>query len=779
MRGFKRIALLGALMMIFSSVAVQANRATTDFSVVKNAVAAEVVLENDKELTVENMSSFNGIRVSVSGQVESDAAVDAYARRTVLYAGLGEDDRDLTEAESLSIRLKFVTTNSARLFVVLADGKGNTAVNKFYATRPNDGQPLGSKFYDESGEEVSLTEASGSAWEGVTVATKGTAGVLVCARSGFYMAEAMWNDNAANAQTNKNEYGIADKTVTPDGEFDWSDVRRVMISFTTWNVNTIDVGDISAKYEGGEEKILFDAAESERKSATEIATLGKDEWVFAPRLNYIESWLSDKGGVFENLGKEGATITAARVKKNGWVFGRKSAATVSDIWTKISTPDGNDYGDITAYDAFTFNLDAESLTQNGKIDFVLRVKSGEDQKDYRAYGNGTVTSNYFHYVDGKGEVTTNSSRGIGGNVIPKGFNGSYIIPMNAFEGTSPTDHPTQDELKNTVALLMVFVGANFNGSETVSVSNVKLIDDFAAQIPLYQVNNALLSMRAKITDENYELQKNLVEKAEDGYKKLSAAQKSRVENYEKLAETKTAVAAYGITLTEREIDGLETTVTDENYKAVKQSYARVYKQYTNLGEGMAAVKNAEKLQLVLDGIETYEAGKVSEKMNALSIPDGGDAIAETKRLIAEAKAAYGDLSEGAKKKVTGLEKLANAENAVNEYEAAPVSAMLAALSEKVTKENYQEVKAAFQEAQNAYADLSVGAQEKVQNVEKFAAVKSAIEAYEKSLENKGCGSAIGTTANTVSATVITAAFAAMIFRAKTRRRDTEEESNND
>lgn len=516
MRGLKKMALLGALMMIFSSAAVQVNRVSTDFSVIKNAAAEEAALENDKKLTLADSSSFNGIRVSVTGQVESDNEAYAYARRTVLYAGLGEGDRDLTNAESLSVQLKFVTTNSARLFVVLADGSGNTAVSKFFANRPNDGQPLGSKFYDESGTEVSLTE-TGSAWEGVTVAAKGTAGVLVCTKSGFYTAEAMWNDNPAGATTNKNEYGIADKTVTPDGTFDWSDVRRVMISFSTWNVNTVDVGNISAKYAGAEEKILFDAAESERKPATEIATLSKDEWAFAPRLNYIENWLSEKGGLFEKLGKESATITAARVKKNGFVFGRKKAATASDIWTKVSTPNGTNYGDITAYDAFSFDLDAETLTQNGQIDFILRVNSGTGTKDYRAYGNGADASNYFHYIDGEGELTTNSSRGIGGNVIPKGFKGSYMIPMNAFQGTSADDHPTQDELKNTVALLMVFIGAQCKGSETVSISNVKLIDDFAEQIPLYQVNNELSSLTGKVTEKNFAAQRALVEKAESGY----------------------------------------------------------------------------------------------------------------------------------------------------------------------------------------------------------------------------------------------------------------------
>ena len=213
-----------------------------------DAAAEEAVSLQDKNLAIANSTSFDGVRVSITGQVESDKPEAAYARRTVWYAGLGEGERDLSEAESISVKLKFVTANSNRIFIALADGTGNTAVSKFFANRPNDGKPLGSKFYNESGAGVSLTEASGSAWEGVAVKNAGTTGTLVCAKDGFYTAESMWKDNAANAQNNKNEYGIADKTVTPSRTFDWSDVRRVMVSVVVWNVNTLDIGDISAKY---------------------------------------------------------------------------------------------------------------------------------------------------------------------------------------------------------------------------------------------------------------------------------------------------------------------------------------------------------------------------------------------------------------------------------------------------------------------------------------------------------------------------------------------------
>ena len=653
MRKFKKIALLCALLMI-AAIGTTAGANAGERSVAKTAVSAEgTEAIADTNLTIADSTLFDGVRVSITGQVESDAPAEKYARRTVLYAGIGEGDRDLSEAESISVKLKFVTANSNRIFIVLADGTGNTAVSKFFVNRPNDGKPLGSKFYNESGVDVSLTEASGSAWEGV-----------------------------------------------------------------------------AAK----------------------------------------------------------ATITAAYATENSIVLGRKTAAEGTaapsyDVWKRFVTEPDSDYGDISAYEAFSFDLDSTSLASDGKIEFELRVKNigGEKGADgnelayiaYRGYGNGTTSDNYFHLIDGEGNLKTNSSMGKGGNIIPKGFNGSYMIPFGAFQrtvvgenGEKSVVRPTEEELKSAISLLIVFSASDYEGSETVSIGNMKLIDEFSAQIPLYAVNNELRSMRSKINDDNYETQKNLVQKAESGYENLTAEQKGLVKNYEKLAETKAAVAAYGVSLTERKIDGLETEISGENYKAAKRAYAAVFKQYEALGSDKAKVKNAEKLSAAADAIETYEAGTVSEKMNALPTAVDGETIARTRQAIDEAKNAYDELSEGAKEKVTGLDKLSAAENAVNEYDAAPVSAMLAALTESVTADNYEAAKAAFKEAQEAYAALSAGAQDKVQNTEKFAAAKGAIEAYEKSLKKKGCGGEITTSAAVLAATSAVVAVAAFAKRKK-------------
>lgn len=185
-------------------------------------------------------------------------------------------------------------------------------------------------------------------------------------------------------------------------------------------------------------------------------------------------------------GKENATIVAAKVEENGYVFVRKSATGDSDIWQPVTTESGQNYGDITGYDALVLDLDSRALTQEGKIDFILRVTSGGSTKDYRAYGNGNSTENYFHYIAENGEYTTNHDREKGGNIIPTGFNGKVIIPFNAFQGTSSTDRPTEEELKNTVALLMVFNAANFKTSETVNVSKIKLISGFEGKIAEYR-----------------------------------------------------------------------------------------------------------------------------------------------------------------------------------------------------------------------------------------------------------------------------------------------------
>ena len=143
MRKFKKIALLCALLMIVT-IGTTAGANAGERSVANTAVSAEGTESiADTNLTIADSTSFDGVRVSITGQVESDAADYAYARRTVLYAGIGEGDRDLSEAESISVKLKFVTANSNRIFIVLADGTGNTAVSKFFVNRPNDGKPLG------------------------------------------------------------------------------------------------------------------------------------------------------------------------------------------------------------------------------------------------------------------------------------------------------------------------------------------------------------------------------------------------------------------------------------------------------------------------------------------------------------------------------------------------------------------------------------------------------------------------------------------------------------
>lgn len=104
MRKFKRIALLCALLMI-AAIGTTAGAKAGERSVAKTAVSAEGTESTaDTNLTIADSTSFDGVRVSITGQVESDAAAEEYARRTVLYAGIGAGDRDLSEAESISVK---------------------------------------------------------------------------------------------------------------------------------------------------------------------------------------------------------------------------------------------------------------------------------------------------------------------------------------------------------------------------------------------------------------------------------------------------------------------------------------------------------------------------------------------------------------------------------------------------------------------------------------------------------------------------------------------------
>ena len=52
------------------------------------AAAEEAATLQDKNLAIANSTSFDGVRVSITGQVESDADAEKYARRTVLYLSL-------------------------------------------------------------------------------------------------------------------------------------------------------------------------------------------------------------------------------------------------------------------------------------------------------------------------------------------------------------------------------------------------------------------------------------------------------------------------------------------------------------------------------------------------------------------------------------------------------------------------------------------------------------------------------------------------------------------
>lgn len=84
MRKFKKIALLCALLMI-ATIGTTAGAKARERSVANTAVSAEGTESTaDTNLTIADSTSFDCVRVSITGQVESDAADYAYARDGVV-----------------------------------------------------------------------------------------------------------------------------------------------------------------------------------------------------------------------------------------------------------------------------------------------------------------------------------------------------------------------------------------------------------------------------------------------------------------------------------------------------------------------------------------------------------------------------------------------------------------------------------------------------------------------------------------------------------------------
>lgn len=79
MRKFKKIALLCALLMI-ATIGTTAGANAGERSVAQTAVSAEGTESiADTNLTIADSTSFDGVRVSITGQVESNAAASCVA----------------------------------------------------------------------------------------------------------------------------------------------------------------------------------------------------------------------------------------------------------------------------------------------------------------------------------------------------------------------------------------------------------------------------------------------------------------------------------------------------------------------------------------------------------------------------------------------------------------------------------------------------------------------------------------------------------------------------
>ncbi|MFR6641580.1 MAG: hypothetical protein ACLUSP_09900, partial [Christensenellales bacterium] len=172
-------------------------------------------------------------------------------------------------------------------------------------------------------------------------------------------------------------------------------------------------------------------------------------------------------------------------------------------------------------------------------------------------------------------------------------------------------------------------------------------------------------------------------------------------------------------------------ITSENYETAKNLLAEAKRAYGALSDGgKERVTNAENIALATAAIETYEAGLFDAKIDALPGSVSSDNVTDAKVELEKIRAEYDGLDDGVKAKVGGADKIAALSEKIDVYEAGEVQSLIAALTDKIDKDNYKKAKKQYLAAQKAYGALTANGKTKVTNASKFEAVKAAIEKYE-------------------------------------------------
>ena len=400
-------------------------------------------------------------------------------------------------------------------------------------------------------------------------------------------------------------------------------------------------------------------------------------------------------------------------------------------WIRFTLNAGSATDDFSFASGFSFDIRTD-LEVKGGFTFFLD-EDGDSAKRMGGYGNRTF--GYFVYENGV--CKTNSALGQGANVLPAGFKGRVFIPWGAFERTI-----TDAEGNKTVVYgsaekaanmkLIIFVDQKFS-AVPVTISNVRLSNGIATSATVDSADKTFAyAAAADITAENYTDINTRFVAAKSKYGELGDTYKAKVTNADKIAAIETKLETYRVGVATAMIGECVTDeITSENYETAKNLLAEAKRAYGALSDGgKERVTNAENIALATAAIETYEAGLFDAKIDALPGSVSSDNVTDAKVELEKIRAEYDGLDDGVKAKVGGADKIAALSEKIDVYEAGEVQSLIAALTDKIDKDNYKKAKKQYLAAQKAYGALTANGKTKVTNASKFEAVKAAIEKYE-------------------------------------------------
>ena len=423
-------------------------------------------------------------------------------------------------------------------------------------------------------------------------------------------------------------------------------------------------------------------------------------------------------GAFESTKADEIALIDANTGNSGFDL----TIGTEEIWARLGLAGGDQTMDLSFSRGFAFDIETNSDVNAGLT--VYFRENGESAKQYGGYGNKT----FGMYVYSDGTCKTNSSLGIGANLIPAGFKGTIFLPWEAFE--KGKEYASAEKAANVKLLL--FIDKTFGIGTTLKISNFRLSNGISTSATVLSVDRTFGYIDGtEISDGNYAALNSRFVAAKGNYDALTAENKAKVTNADKIGSIEAKLETYRLGYAIAKIDACLTEVNADNYETAKTLLGEAKKAYGALTEASKErVTNAATIATAIAAIETYEASLTDAKLEALPETVNSGNIEEAKLAFEEAKAEYDGLDDGVKSKVAKSDKIAVLEEKIDVYEAGKVDALIAALTDKIDKDNYKQAKKDYIAAQKAYGNLSANGKTKVANSAKFAAVKAAIEKYE-------------------------------------------------